>query len=193
MIFRISLLICGFSILISAKAQNFSIEFHQQELTIQPDSLGRVYLKKLPFEVYTTLDHLDGVFINCSQESTVYYGALQGQIPDFEKVGWKVSVEAAFNEDRELFIQSQDSYCYWFYDPKNYDWHRFDPVIIRKGKVITGTKQIIQFYQIEEKRTIPVSDIVWPLYLSCFSVKGSFKEKNAVLNQVQTFQLIFKD
>jgi hypothetical protein len=31
------------------------------------------------------------------------------------------------------------------------------------------------------------------LYLTFFSINGSFNKENAILNQVQTYQLIFED
>ena len=63
------------------------------------------------------LDSLDGVFVHCSERSVIAYGAMKRNIPDFENIGWKVSVETEFNLDQELFLNTIDDYCYWFYDP----------------------------------------------------------------------------
>jgi hypothetical protein len=173
--------------------QSFDITFKQQEQIVRPDALGKVYLKKEAFAIETTLSKLDGVFVNSSDDSIVYKGALQRNLPDFQTIGWKVSVETEFNKDQELLIQDQESYCYWFYDPKDYDWHRFDSVIVRKGSSIIGTKTVRQFYSLEQDKNLTLMEVPKKLYLTFFSINGSFNEENAVLNQVQTYQLIFED
>jgi hypothetical protein len=193
MILRTSAFILCFLLLNTVLAQGFHIAFKQQDKIIRPDSLGRVYLKKETFAIETTLNKLDGVFLNCAFDSVVYNGALRRNLPNFQTIGWKVSVETEFNKDQELLIQDQDSYCYWFFDPKEYDWHRFDSVIVRKGNSIIGTKTIRQFYAIEQGKNLSLTEASKKLYLTFFSIKGSFNEENAVLNQVQTYQLIFED
>ncbi|MEN9742390.1 MAG: hypothetical protein RLZZ65_195 [Bacteroidota bacterium] len=194
MILRTSLLILCFSFIQTVSAQSFGITFKQKDQIIRPDSLGRVYLKKDTFVIVTALDKLDGVFVNSSYDSIVYQGALQRKITDFQTIGWKVSVETEFNKDQELFLQDQESYCYWFYDPKEYDWHRFDSVIVRKGSTIIGTKTIRQLYALENKQNISIKDLPKkPIYLSFFSTSGSFAKENAKLEQVQCFILYFED
>jgi hypothetical protein len=193
MILRTSAFILCFSLLNTILAQSFDITFKQQEQIVKPDALGKVYLKKEAFAIETTLNKLDGVFVNSSDDSIVYQGALQRNLPDFQTIGWKVSVETEFNKDQELLIQDQESYCYWFYDPKEYDWHRFDSVIVRKGSTIIGTKSVRQFYSLEQDKTLTLMEVPKKLYLTFFSINGSFTEENAVLNQVQTYQLIFED
>ncbi|MEN9994200.1 MAG: hypothetical protein RL762_857 [Bacteroidota bacterium] len=193
MILRTSAFILCFSLLNTILAQSFDITFKQREQIVRPDALGKVNLKKEAFAIETTLNKLDGVFVHSSYDSIVYKGALQRNLPDFQTVGWKVSVETEFNKDQELFIQDQESYCYWFYDPKEYDWHRFDSVIVRKGSSIIGTKTIKQFYSIEQGKNLTLMEVPKKLYLTFFSINGSFNKENAVLNQVQTYQLIFED
>lgn len=193
MILRTSLLILCFSLFNTVAAQGFEITFKQRDQIVRPDSLGKVYLKKDTFLIITALDKLDGVFVNSSQDSIVYQGALQRNLPDFHTIGWKVSVETEFNKDQELLIQDQESYCYWFYDPKEYDWHRFDSVIVRKGSTIIGTKTIRQFYSLDQGKNLTLMEVPKKLYLTFFSINGSFNKENAVLNQVQTYQLIFED
>ena len=193
MILRTSAFILCFSLLNTILAQSFDITFKQREQIVRPDALGKVYLKKEAFAIETTLNKLDGVFVNSSYDSIVYQGALQRKLPDFQTIGWKVSVETEFNKDQELLIQDQESYCYWFYDPKEYDWHRFDSVIVRKGSTIIGTKTVRQFYSLEQGKNFTLMEVPKKLYLTFFSINGSFKEENAVLNQVQTYQLIFED
>jgi hypothetical protein len=193
MILRTSAFILCFSLLNTILAQSFDITFKQREQIVRPDALGKVYLKKEAFAIETTLNKLDGVFVNSSDDSIVYQGALQRNLPDFQTIGWKVSVETEFNKDQELLIQDQESYCYWFYDPKEYDWHRFDSVIVRKGSTIIGTKTVRQFYSLEQGKNLSLLEVPKKLYLTFFSINGSFTEENAVLNQVQTYQLIFED
>jgi hypothetical protein len=193
MILRTSLLIFCLFLLNTVLGQSFDITFKQQEQIVRPDALGKVYLKKEAFAIETTLNKLDGVFVNSSDDSIVYQGALQRNLPDFQTIGWKVSVETEFNKDQELLIQDQESYCYWFYDPKEYDWHRFDSVIVRKGSTIIGTKTVRQFYSLEQGKNLTLIEVPIKLYLTFFSINGSFNKENAVLNQVQTYQLIFED
>lgn len=193
MILRTFLLILCFSLFNTVAAQGFQITFKQRDQIVRPDSLGKVYLKKDTFLIITALDKLDGVFVNSSNDSIVYQGALQRNLPDFHTIGWKVSVETEFNKDQELLIQDQESYCYWFYDPKEYDWHRFDSVIVRKGSTIIGTKTIRQFYSLDQGKNLTLMEVPKKLYLTFFSINGSFNKENAVLNQVQTYQLIFED
>jgi hypothetical protein len=193
MILRTSAFILCFSLLNTILAQSFDITFKQREQIVRPDALGKVYLKKEAFAIETTLNKLDGVFVNSSDDAIVYQGALQRNLPDFQTIGWKVSVETEFNKDQELLIQDQESYCYWFYDPKEYDWHRFDSVIVRKGSTIIGTKTVRQFYSLEQGKNLSLLEVPKKLYLTFFSINGSFNKENAVLNQVQTYQLIFED
>ena len=193
MILRTFLLILCFSLFNTVAAQGFQITFKQRDQIVRPDSLGKVYLKKDTFLIITALDKLDGVFVNSSHDSIVYQGAIQRNLPDFQTIGWKVSVETEFNKDQELLIQDQESYCYWFYDPKEYDWHRFDSVIVRKGSTIIGTKTIRQFYSLDQGKNLTLIEVPKKLYLTFFSINGSFNKENAVLNQVQTYQLIFED
>lgn len=193
MILRTFLLILCFSLFNTVEAQGFEITFKQRNQIVRPDSLGRVYLKKDTFLIMTALDKLDGVFLNSSFDSVVYQGALKRNLPDFQTIGWKVSVETEFNKDQELLIQDQESYCYWFYDPKEYDWHRFDSVIVRKGSTIIGTKTVRQFYSLDQGKNLTLMEVPKKLYLTFFSINGSFNKENAILNQVQTYQLIFED
>jgi hypothetical protein len=192
MILRTSLLIFYIIFTFEVYAQTFAIEFTQDGQDIKVEN-GAVHLRKEPFVIHTTLNKLDGVFVNSSYDSIVYHGALQRNLPDFQTIGWKVSVETEFNKDQELLIQDQESYCYWFYDPKEYDWHRFDSVIVRKGSSIIGTKTVRQFYSLEQDKNLTLKEVPKKLYLTFFSINGSFNEENAVLNQVQTYQLIFED
>ena len=171
--------------------QTFDISFTQGGQTIGFE-YGTIQLKKQPFIIAVELDSLDGVFAHCSARPIIAYGAEKRKIPDFENIGWKVTFETEFNKDKELFLNTINDYCYWFYDAQ-VDWHRFDSSVVVKGNMVQAQRTVHQFYDIEQGKNLPLTGVQKKLYLTFFSINGSFKEQNAVLNQVQTYQLIFED
>jgi hypothetical protein len=193
MILRTSILLFLILFRIQLFGQTFKIDFLQGSQTFRGDSTRVIKLKKEPFVIAVELDSLDGIFVNCSERPVIAYGAMKRNIPYFSQIGSMVSVEAEFNRDQELFLNYPNDFCYWFYDPKEYDWHRFDSVIVRKGSSIIGTKTVRQFYSLEQDKNLTLKEVPKKLYLTFFSINGSFNEENAVLNQVQTYQLIFVD
>ena len=193
MILRIVLLFSLLGFWMTTQAQSFQIGFSQGNRQLVPDSNRVIHLKKEPFVIDVALDHLDGVFVNCGTDTTIWSGAQRRMIPEFETVGWKVTVETEFNKDQELFINHQDNYCYWFYDPKNYEWHRFDQELFVKGKTILATKTISKLFDTQEKENKALIRQQTPLYLTFFSTTGSFSKEDAKLDQVKTFVLIFED
>jgi len=80
--------------------QTYKIGFSQGDQIISGDSTTIIQLKKEPFVIAVELDSLDGVFVHCSERSVIAYGAMKRNIPDFENIGWKVSVETEFNLDQ---------------------------------------------------------------------------------------------
>ena len=194
MILRMALLFSFLALWSTIKAQSFEINFRQGQMLLLPDSNQIIHLHREAFAIDVTLDHLDGIFVNCNPDTTIWRGAQKRSIPDFESVGWKVSVETEMNKDAELFINQNDNYCYWFYDPKNYDWHRFDTQVVNvnKKKVI-GTKTVAQFFDTATGENKSFQAQQTPLYLTFFSVTGSFTDENAQLDQVRTFILVFED
>lgn len=192
MILRTSLLIILIFAQIYIFGQTFQINFTQGGQTFRGDSTRVIQLKKQPFVIGVTLDSLDGVFVHCSEKPIISYGAEKRNIPDFKNIGWKVSVETEFNTDEELFLNTLNDYCYWFYDALQ-DWHRFDSAVVVKQDLVQAQKTVRQFYDIEQRKNLAIPEISKKLYLTMFSIKGSFNEENAVLNQVQTYQLIFED
>ena len=193
MILRIVLLFSLLGFWMTTQAQSFQIGFSQGNRQLVPDSNRVIHLKKEPFVIDVALDHLDGVFVNCGTDTTIWSGAQRRMIPEFETVGWKVTVETEFNKDQELFINHQDNYCYWFYDPKNYEWHRFDQELFVKGKTILATKTISKLFDTQEKENKALIRQQTPLYLTFFSTTGSFSKEDAKLDHVKTFVLIFED
>jgi hypothetical protein len=183
-----------FSIYFSAtlNAQSFRVAFIQDGHVVLPEQKGTVNLKRSPFEIRVELDSLDGIFVNCSESPRLKYLVQKNDVPDFQNIVWKVSVETEFNQDHELFIQNLDSYCYWFYDPK-LDWHRFDSTAVYENGRVQAQKSIHQFYDIEKKTKLSIKEAPEVLHLSTFSIKGSFKDKTAELDQYSNFKLIFED
>ncbi|MFM7643679.1 MAG: hypothetical protein ACKO5N_02690 [Sphingomonadales bacterium] len=175
-----------------AYGQSYHISFTQNGEVVKIEN-SVVRLKKEPFVIHVTLDSLDGVFVHCAFDSVVYNGALQRNLPDFQTIGWKVSVETEFNKDNELLIQGQESYCYWFYDPKDYDWHRFDANVYVSGSQVKATKTVRQFFDLILNETRPLQAMNKPVYLTFFSISGSFKDESAKLAQVEAYRLIFED
>jgi hypothetical protein len=192
MILRTSLLIFLIIAQIHIFGQTFQIDFTQGGQTFRGDSARVIQLKKQPFIIAVELDSLDGVFAHCSARPIIAYGAGKRKIPDFENIGWKVTFETEFNKDKELFLNTINDYCYWFYDAQ-VDWHRFDSSVVVKGNMVKAQRTVHQFYDIEQGKNLPLTGVQKKLYLTFFSINGSFKEQNAVLNQVQTYQLIFED
>ncbi|MEY3099404.1 MAG: hypothetical protein RIS63_292 [Bacteroidota bacterium] len=80
--------------------QTYKIGFSQGDQIISGDSTRIIQIKKEPFVIAVELDSLDGVFVHCSERSVIAYGAMKRKIPDFENIGWKVSVETEFNLDQ---------------------------------------------------------------------------------------------
>jgi hypothetical protein len=132
------------------------------------------------------------VFVHCSERPVLAYGAMKRNIPDFENIGWKVSVETEFNRDQELFLNTIDDYCYWFYDAQKY-WHRFDSSVVVKSNLVQAQKTIAQLYSIEQEKNVALSEAPNKIYMTLFTIKGSFDEKTAVLDQVRIYELIFQD
>ena len=172
--------------------QTFQIDFTQGGQTFHGDSTRVIHLKKLPFVIGVTLDSIDGVFVHCSERPIIAYDAEKRNIPDFKNIGWKVTVETEFNKDEELFLNTIDDYCYWFYDTQQ-DWHRFDSTVVVKENQVHGQKTVRQFYDIKQGKNIAIPNISKKLFLTVFSVKGSFNDENARLDQVRIYQLIFED
>jgi hypothetical protein len=192
MILRTSLLIFLIFVQIHIFGQTFQIDFTQGVQSFHGDSARVIQLKKQPFVIAVELDSLRGVFVHCSERPIIAYGAEKKKIPDFENIGWKVTVETEFNKDQELFLNTINDYCYWFYDAQ-VAWHRFDSSVVVKGNMIQAQRTVHQFYDIEQGKNLPLTEVPKKLYLTFFSINGSFNEENAVLNQVQTYQLIFED
>ncbi|MEY4286636.1 MAG: hypothetical protein RL511_714 [Bacteroidota bacterium] len=172
--------------------QTFKINFSQGNQTFLGDSTRVIELKKQPFVIAVELDSLDGVFVHCSERPVLTYGAMKRNIPDFENIGWKVSVETEFNRDQELFLNTINDYCYWFYDAQKY-WHRFDSSVVVKSNLVQAQKTIAQLYSIEQEKNVALSEAPNKIYMTLFTIKGSFDEKTAVLDQVRIYELIFRD
>jgi hypothetical protein len=170
-------------------AQSFDLSLFQGEKAI-PIENGVVYLKKEPFVLHINLNELEGVFLNCNRNANIAYNVKNNKIPNFQQIGYLVGAEDPYNPDQDLIIHGNHSYSYWYYDPAD-PAYKFDSVISVKGSTVLATRSVKQFY--EEGKNIPVSQMSEKLYLTVFSVSGSFFEANAKIEQVLTLQLIFED
>lgn len=175
-----------------AYGQSYHISITQNGEVVKIEN-SVVRLKKEPFVIHVTLDSLDGVFVHCSESPLVAYKAQKNRFPDFQQVGNKVGVESEFNVDQELFLQDNDRFSYWFYDPQHYDWHRFDANVYVSGSQVKATKTVRQLFDLILNEPRPLQAMKEPVYLTFFSTSGSFKDKSAKLAQVEAYQLIFED
>jgi hypothetical protein len=89
-------------------------------------------------------------------------------------------------------LNTINDYCYWFYDAQKY-WHRFDSSVVVKSNLVQAQKTIAQLYSIEQEKNVALSEAPNKIYMTLFTIKGSFDEKTAVLDQVRIYELIFRD
>jgi hypothetical protein len=151
-------------------AQDYRIHFFQDgnEITILNE---KVQLSKKPFQIQVELLKVDGVFGSCSFSDSLFRIPLDQSLPESDLIQWKIAVEPEFNKDQDIIV-SKDAYFYWFYNPKEDSWHRFDPnPEVEKGRVI-GTKTISSLFISEndnsDTQTLVLSQVKQPLYLLFF-------------------------
>ena len=167
-----------------AYGQSYHISFTQNGEVVKIEN-SVVRLKKEAYVIQVTLDSLESPIVS--------YKAQKNRFPDFQQVVNKAGVESEFNVDQELFLQDNNRFSYWFYDPQYYDWHRFDANVYVSGSQVKATKTVRQFFDLILNEPRPLQAINEPIYLVFFSVTGSFKDKTAKLAQVEAYQLIFED
>jgi hypothetical protein len=161
----------------AAQKPFFEIKIFQDSIHT-PNTENEVLLQKKPFKILVQLQDMEGVYMYAAFNDSIYKIDAQQEIPGFKDVPSMSMAEESFNPDQEMII-SDDGWAYWFYDKKQ-DWHRFDKDIIIKGKKISGTKSVKQFYFTLDEKKIMVEDVSMPLYLFFFSAtenKGSELEK----------------
>jgi hypothetical protein len=151
-------------------AQDYRIHFIQDGKEI-PVLNEKVLLAKKPFQIQVELLKVEGVYGSCSLSDSLFRIPLNQSLPETDLIQWKIAFETEFNKDQDIIV-SKDGYFYWFYRPKDYTWHRFDPnPKVEKGRV-TGSKTISSLFISEDlnrkKKTVAVSEVTEPLYLFFF-------------------------
>jgi hypothetical protein len=156
-------------------AQAYNIHFLQdgKEISVLHE---KVQLAKKPFQIQVELLKVDGVFGACSFSDSLFQIPIEQRLPESNLIQWKIAVEPENNVDKDIIV-SKESYFYWFYNPKEDTWHRFDPnPIVEKGRVI-GTKTIESLFVSEnlnsENKSILISEMQQPLYVIFFLMDKS--------------------
>ena len=151
-------------------AQDYRVHFIQDGVEV-PIVKEHVLLAKKPFQIQVELLQVDGVYGSCSLSDSLFRIPLNQSLPESDLIQWKIAVEPEFNKDQDIIV-SKDGYFYWFYNPKEDSWYRFDPnPKVEKGRVI-GTKTISSLFISEndnsDTQTLVLSQVKQPLYLLFF-------------------------
>ena len=146
-------------------AQDYRVHFIQDGVEV-PIVKEHVLLAKKPFQIQVELLQVDGVYGSCSLSDSLFRIPLNQSLPESDLIQWKIAVEPEFNKDQDIIV-SKDGYFYWFFNPKEDSWHRFDPnPKVEKGRVI-GTKTISSLFISEndnsDTQTLVLSQVKQPL------------------------------
>ncbi len=150
--------------------QDYRVHFIQDGIDV-PIVKEHVILAKKTFQIQVELLKVDGVYGSCSFSDSLFRIPLNQSLPESDLIQWKITVEPEFNKDQDIIV-SKEGYFYWFYNPKEDSWHRFDPnPEVEKGRVI-GTKTISRLFISEndnsDTQTLVLSQVKQPLYLLFF-------------------------
>ena len=150
--------------------QDYRVHFIQDGIDV-PIVKEHVILAKKTFQIQVELLKVDGVYGSCSFSDSLFRIPLNQSLPEADLIQWKIAVEPEFNKDQDIIV-SKEGYFYWFYNPKEDSWHRFDPnPEVEKGRVI-GTKTISRLFISEndnsDTQTLVLSQVKQPLYLLFF-------------------------
>jgi hypothetical protein len=170
---------------IAAQKEHFDITIIQDSIVYTPDLNHVVKLQKKIFKVQVALQNIEGIYLYAAFKDSIYSINDKETVPGFKDVPPMSMAEESFNPDQELII-SDDGWAYWFYNEKE-DWHRFDKDITIAGKTITGTKSVKQFYLTATEKSLPVAEVVEPLYLFFFSAKEN--KKHELVKELQRYKL----
>ncbi|HEX4875838.1 MAG TPA: hypothetical protein VFV31_04150 [Chitinophagaceae bacterium] len=159
-----------------AQDKNVSIRVAQENESIRlSDFNTNIRLQKKPFKILVMLENVQGVYVFASIRDSIYRFTETSPIRDFSYLPLLQLREDEFNENKEMNI-SETGWSYWFYDT-TFDWHPFNRKITRIDKDrLIGTKNIRQFFDVNEGRTIKIRDIDTPLYLFFVAVAEYDKE-----------------
>lgn len=158
-----------------AQEKEVSIRISQDESVKLSEFNTTVRLERKPFKILVMLQNVQGVYVFASIRDSIYRFTETSPIRDFPYLPLLQLREDEFNENKEMNI-SETGWSYWFYDTA-YEWHPFNHKIIRIDKDrIVGTKNIRQFFDVNEGRVIKIRDINTPLYLFFVAVEEYDKD-----------------
>jgi hypothetical protein len=180
---RLKVLVLCFFILFNVASQaqdkDANIRITQDESVKLTDFYTTISLQRESFKILVMLENIQGVYVFASIRDSIYRFTETSPIRDFQYLPLLQLREDEFNENKELNI-SETGWSYWFYDTA-YNWHPFHPKIIKIDKNrIVGTKNIKQFYDVNENKVFKIREIKTPLYLFFIAVAEYDKEGKPV-------------
>ncbi len=147
-----------------AQEKEVSIRISQDESVKLSEFNTTVQLERKPFKILVMLQNVQGVYVFASIRDSIYRFTENSPIRDFPYLPLLQLREDEFNENKEMNI-SETGWSYWFYDTA-YQWHPFNRKLTRIDKDrIIGTKNIRQFFDVNEGKVIKIREINTPLYL----------------------------
>ncbi|HRE38278.1 MAG TPA: hypothetical protein PK092_07525 [Chitinophagaceae bacterium] len=158
-----------------AQEKEVSIRISQDESVKLSEFNTTVQLERKPFKILVMLQNVQGVYVFASIRDSIYRFTETSPIRDFPYLPLLQLREDEFNENKEMNI-SETGWSYWFYDTA-YEWHPFNHKLTRIDKDrIVGTKNIRQFFDVNEGRVIKIREINTPLYLFFVAVEEYDKD-----------------
>lgn len=158
-----------------AQEKEVSIRISQDESVKLSEFNTTVQLERKPFKILVMLQNVQGVYVFASIRDSIYRFTETSPIRDFPYLPLLQLREDEFNENKEMNI-SETGWSYWFYDTA-YEWHPFNHKLTRVDKDrIVGTKNIRQFFDVNEGRVIKIREINTPLYLFFVAVEEYDKD-----------------
>jgi hypothetical protein len=163
----------------SAQEKDVSIRIAQDESVKLSEFNTTVQLQRKAFKILVLLQNVQGVYVFASIRDSIYRFTESSPIRDFPYLPLLQLREDEFNENKEMNI-SETGWSYWFYDTA-FDWHPFNQKLTRIDKDrIIGTKNIRQFFDVNEGRVIKIRDINTPLYIFFVAVDEYDKDGKPV-------------
>lgn len=162
-----------------AQERDVSIRVTQNESVKLNEFNTTMVLERKQFKILVMLQNIQGVYVFASIRDSIYRFTESSPIRDFQYLPLLQLREDEFNENKEMNI-SETGWSYWFYDTV-YQWHPFNHKITRIDKDrIIGTKNIRQFFDVNEGKVIKIRDINTPLYLFFVAVAEYDKDGKPV-------------
>ncbi|MBL7722484.1 MAG: hypothetical protein JNK98_10885 [Chitinophagaceae bacterium] len=174
---KTTLTVCltAMSAILFAQEKEVSIRISQDESVKLSEFNTTVQLERKPFKILVMLQNVQGVYVFASIRDSIYRFTENSPIRDFPYLPLLQLREDEFNENKEMNI-SETGWSYWFYDT-TYEWHPFNRKLTRIDKDrIIGTKNIRQFFDVNEGKVIKIREINTPLYLFFVAVEEYDKD-----------------